>query len=123
MRESYNHPPTLTVKTAPLYVLNFPVSSAALQDQRKASSPMRRQREVEFELWSLMRLGAKEIHWTSVGEREGDAGELSGRKKLSGRKRVNLQKVLAAFQYEFSCVFSLAKLKYGKPRLGESTLT
>ena len=44
-------------------------------------------------------------------------------KKLSGRKRVNLQKVLAAFQYEFSCVFSLAKLKYGKPRLGESTLT
>ena len=70
-----------------------------------------------------MRLGAKEIHWTSVGEREGDAGELSGRKKLSGRKRVNLQKVLAAFQYEFSCVFSLAKLKYEKPRLGESTLT
>ena len=62
----------------------------------KTSSPMRRHGEVElFGSWNcgaLMRLGAKEIHWTSVGEREGDAGE------LSGRKRVYLQKVLGAFQ-------------------------
>ena len=43
-----------------------------------------------------MRLGGEEIHWTSLGEREGDAGELSGRKKL------NMQKVLGAFQFEFS---------------------
>ena len=114
MRESYNHPPTLTVKTAPLYVLNFPVSSAALQDQRKASSPMRRQREVEFKLWSLMRLGAKEIHWTSVGEREGDAGELSGRKKAIWQKKSQPAKSLGCISVRvLLCIFT-GKVKVWK---------
>ena len=78
-----------------------------------------------------MRLGAKEIHWTSVGEREGDAGELSGRKKAIWQKKSYLAEKESTCKkswLHFSTsspvrVFSLAKLKYGKPRLGESTLT